>query len=201
MTELRTNPPSTTANNQDVFIWALFVLGGSDREIDVEDIYLRAFEMAPARLGWRTKPELPDYKKTSKALQSVEAKTHIGLVHRTHANARKLTANGVAWVEMYRKVFEQVYSKGPVAAASTNFHEKKRKNLKESKAWGGWIANGNLEILKLSEALTCSPASPFAIWKSRAEEVSRAGQVLQDQDLMRFADAVAIFIDTEVSKA
>ena len=201
MTNARTSPPSTTANNQDVFIWALYVLGGSDREIDVEDIYLKAFEMAPARLGWRTKPELPDYKKTSKALQSVEAKTHVGLVHKTHANARKLTAGGVAWVEMYREVFEQVYARGPVAAASTNFHEKKRKNLKESKAWGVWVADGTLEILKLSEALTCSPASPLAIWKSRAEEVSRAGQVLQDQDLMRFADAIAVFIDTEVSKA
>lgn len=200
MTDNRTNPPSTAANNQDVFIWALFVLGGSDREIDVEDIYLKAFEMAPARLGWRTRPDLPDYKKTSKALQSVEAKTHIGLVHRTHANARKLTANGVSWVEMYRKVFEQVYSRGPVAAANTNVHEKRRKSLHESKVWSAWSKDGSLDLFKLSEALTCSPGSPVAIWKSRVEEVSRAGNVLQDKDLIRFADAISVFVKTEVEK-
>jgi hypothetical protein len=200
MTDNRTNPPSTAANNQDVFIWALFVLGGSDREIDVEGIYLKAFEMAPARLGWRTRPDLPDYKKASKALQSVEAKTHVGLVHRTHANARKLTANGVAWVEMYRKVFEQVYSRGPVAAANTNVHEKRRKSLQESKAWSTWNNDGSLDLFKLSEALTCSPGSPVAIWKSRVEEVSRAGNVLQDKDLIRFADAISVFVKTEVEK-
>ena len=200
MTDNRTNPPSTAANNQDVFIWALFVLGGSDREIDVEDIYLKAFEMAPARLGWRTRPDLPDYKKASKALQSVEAKTHVGLVHRTHSNARKLTANGVAWVEMYRKVFEQVYSRGPVAAANTNVHEKRRKSLHESKAWSVWSKDGSLDLFKLSEALTCSPGSPVAIWKSRVEEVSRAGNVLQDKELIRFADAISVFVKTEVDK-
>jgi hypothetical protein len=200
MTPTRTSPPSTTANNQDVFIWALFVLGGSDREIDVEDIYLKAFDMAPARLGWRTKPELPDYKKTSKALQSVEAKTHVGLVHKTHANARKLTASGVAWVEMYRDVFEQVYSRGPVAAANTNAHEKRRKSIQESKAWKLWSKDGSLDLFKLSEALTCSPGSPVAIWKSRVEEVSRAGNVLQDKELIRFADAISMFVKTEVDK-
>jgi hypothetical protein len=200
MTPTRTSPPSTTANNQDVFIWALFVLGGSDREIDVEDIYIKAFDMAPARLGWRTKPELPDYKKTSKALQSVEAKTHVGLVHKTHANARKLTASGVAWVEMYRDVFEQVYSRGPVAAANTNAHEKRRKSIQESKAWKLWSKDGSLDLFKLSEALTCSPGSPVAIWKSRVEEVSRAGNVLQDKELIRFADAISMFVKTEVDK-
>ena len=46
--------------------------------MDVEEIYLKCFEIAPARLGWRTRPEIPDYKKISKALQSVEAKTHTG---------------------------------------------------------------------------------------------------------------------------
>jgi hypothetical protein len=65
----RTAPPNQTANNQDVFIWSLYQLGGADRSIEVEDIYLKAFDIAPARLGWRTRPDLPDYKKVAKALQ------------------------------------------------------------------------------------------------------------------------------------
>ncbi len=74
---IRTSPPSDQPNNQDVFVWALYLLGGADRGVDVEEIYLKCFELAPARLGWRTRPDLPDYKKASKALQSIEAKTHI----------------------------------------------------------------------------------------------------------------------------
>jgi len=198
MAEARTSPPSTTANNQDAFLWALYVLGGSDTEIDVEQIYLKAFELAPARLGWRTRPDLPDYKKTSKALQSVEAKTHVGLVHKTHANARKLTAQGVQWIEMFKSIFEQVYSRGPVAAASTNFHEKRRRSLHESKAWQNWLRDCSLDIFKLAEVLTCSPGSPLPIWNSRVEEVSRAGHVLKDKELIKFADVISMFIKTKV---
>jgi hypothetical protein len=101
---------------------------------------------------------------------------------------------------MYRKVFEQVYSRGPVAAANTNVHEKRRKSLHESKAWSAWNKDSSLDIFKLSEALTCSPGSPVAIWKSRVEEISRAGNVLQDKDLIRFADAISVFVKTEVEK-
>jgi hypothetical protein len=93
-----------------------------------------------------------------------------------------------------------VYSRGPVAAANTNAHEKRRKSIQESKAWKLWSKDGSLDLFKLSEALTCSPGSPVAIWKSRVEEVSRAGNVLQDKELIRFADAISMFVKTEVDK-
>jgi hypothetical protein len=108
--ESRTTAPSNQPNNQDVFIWALFLLGGADKEIDVEEIYMKAFELAPARLGWRVYPETPDYKKTAKALQSVEASTHVGLVIKTNPLARKLSAAGVEWVERFRPLLENIYS-------------------------------------------------------------------------------------------
>lgn len=200
MTDLRKNPPSDKPNNQDVFIWALFVLGGADQEIDVEDIYLKAFELAPARLSWRTRSDLPDYKKTSKALQSVEAKTHVGLVHKTHPNARRLTSDGVAWVERYRSLFEKVYSAGPVAAADTNLHERRRRAVKATAAWGNWLRDSSLDLLRLSEAFSCQASSPIAIWRSRVQEISRAGQVLEDKQLVEFAESVSRFITEELEK-
>ena len=65
---IRTEPPSSIPNNQDVFVWALYLLGGADQDVDVEAIYLKCFELAPARLAWRTRPDLPDYKKISTSL-------------------------------------------------------------------------------------------------------------------------------------
>ena len=67
------DPPSFEANNNDLLVWSLFLLGGAEKWVDVEDIYLKAFELGPARLSWRTRADIPDYKKVSKALQSVEA--------------------------------------------------------------------------------------------------------------------------------
>ena len=68
--------------NTDVFLWALYELGGSDEFIDVEAAFYRAFELAPARLSWRTRSDLPDLKKCSKALRDAEGRKPALLVRR-----------------------------------------------------------------------------------------------------------------------
>ncbi len=197
MTEARVNPPSGIANNQDVFIWALYMLGGADHDVDVEEIYLKSFELAPARLGWRTHPEIPDYKKTSKALQSVEASTHVGLVHRPHQHARRLTTEGVAWLERYRAILERTYSAGaPVDAAATNEHERRRRSVRASAAWSAWKDGDGVDVVLLADALECSPASPRETWQGRILELERAAQVLTDDELSAFANMARSIMDT-----
>ncbi len=194
--QVRSAPPSETANNQDVFLWALYILGGADRDIDVEAIYLKCFEMAPARLGWRTQPQIPDYKKTSKALQSVEATTHIGLIHRPHQYSRRLTINGIKWVEAYKSILEKVYSKQAVAASTnTNTYERSRQAIKKSSSWEVFISDPTLlDISDLAALLRCTATSPQETWQSRILELKRAAEVLQDDELSNFATAVEMKI-------
>jgi hypothetical protein len=190
--QFRGTPPSDTPNNQDVFLWALYVLGGADRDVDVEEIYLKCFDLAPARLGWRTQPQIPDYKKTSKALQSVEATTHVGLIHRPHQYSRRLTIEGIKWVEAYREILERVYSKQFVAASTnTNLHERTRQSIKESSSWTTFISDPSLlDIADLAALLRCSATSPQETWKSRILDVRRAAEVLKDELLAEFANAI-----------
>lgn len=132
----RTDPPSEVPNNQDALVFALYLLNGADQDIDVEQMFLKCHELAPARLSWRTRPDLPDYKKVSKALQSVEAKTHVGLFHHTNQYARRLTLDGVRWVETYLPILKKVYLTSPVQASkATNMHERKRQEIKNSDVW------------------------------------------------------------------
>jgi hypothetical protein len=189
MTETRTSPPSSSANNQDVFIWALYLLGGADKDVDVEDIYVKCFELAPARFGWRTKPEIPDYKKISKALQSIEAKTHAGLVHKTNEYLRRLSVAGVRWVETWKPVLEASYSGAPVAADKVhNQYEMLRNQIKGSDAWKKFILGDvDLEISDVAASLGTSPASPKATWDGRINSLLRASDVLQDEELRNFA--------------
>lgn len=200
--QLRTAPPSDSANNQDVFLWALYVLGGADRDVDVEDIYLKCFEMAPARLGWRTQPQIPDYKKTSKALQSVEATTHVGLIHRPHQYSRRLTFEGTKWVEAYKDILERVYSKHAVAAsANTNMHERTRLAIKESSSWKVFLQDPSmLDTADLAALLRCTATSPKETWKSRILDLRRAAEVLQDMELVDFANAVEAKVIKGVAK-
>lgn len=192
--QIRTAPPSDSANNQDVFLWALYVLGGSDRDIDVEDIYLKCFEMAPARLAWRTQPQLPDYKKTSKALQSVEATTHTGLIHRPHQYSRRLTIEGIRWVEAYKEILERVYSKHSVAASTnTNMYERTRHSIKESSSWHVFQNDPTqLDTADLAALLRCTATSPQETWRSRVLDLKRAAEILDDKDLADFAKVVEL---------
>lgn len=191
---VRTDPPSESPNNQDAIVYALYLLGGSDKDVDVEDMFLKCHELAPARLSWRTRPDLPDYKKVSKALQSVEASTHVGLFHHTNQYARRLTLDGNRWVETYISILERVYSKAPVKASkNTNMHERKRHEIKNSPVWVLFKESpANIGIEDFASVLQCSAASSQTTWASRVQDVKRAADVLQDQELMQFAQLVEL---------
>ncbi len=181
---------SGRANNQDALVWALWLLGGADRDVDVEDIYIKCFEIAPARLGWRTRPEIPDYKKTSKALQSVESKELPGLLHRTHALRRRLTNAGVEWVARNRSVLEGVYGgESPVEGAQSGAHETLRRTLRSSDAFASFTSGMPLDRLELADAFQCSPGSPDEVWRGRFEAAMRSAEVLGDQELKGFVAA------------
>ena len=191
---VRTDPPSESPNNQDSLVFALYLLGGADKDVDVEDMFLKCHELAPARLSWRTRPDLPDYKKVSKALQSVEASTHVGLFHHTNQYARRLTLDGNRWVETYISILERVYSKAPVQASkNTNMHERKRHEIKNSQVWVLFKESpANIGIEDFASVLQCSAASSQTTWASRVHDVKRAADVLQDQELMQFAQLVEL---------
>jgi predicted SprT family Zn-dependent metalloprotease len=191
---VRTDPPSESPNNQDALVFALYLLGGADKDVDVEDMFLKCHELAPARLSWRTRPDLPDYKKVSKALQSVEASTHVGLFHHTNQYARRLTLDGNRWVETYISILERVYSKAPVQASkNTNMHERKRHEIKNSQVWVLFKESpADIGIEDFASVLQCSAASSQTTWASRVHDVKRAADVLQDQELMQFAQLVEL---------
>lgn len=193
---VRTDPPSNIPNNQDALVYALYLLGGADRDVDVEDMFLKCHALAPARLSWRTRPDIPDYKKVSKALQSVEASTHIGLFHHTNQYARRLTLDGVRWVETYLEILQQVYLTAPVQASkSTNIHERKRHEIKSSEIWNTFIVNPSaLTKEEFASVLQCSAASSETTWKSRVHDVKRAADVLQDDELMKFAQLIELVV-------
>lgn len=189
----RSAPPSDEANNQDLFVWALFVLGGADRDVDVEEVYLKSFELAPARLGWRTRPEIPDYKKTAKALQSVESTSHPGLIAKRGPYQRRLTSEGVAWVERNRPLLAKIYG-GRVPEVSVSALGQRRAALRGSAQFLSWKRGQGFDPIELADALECSPASPTSVWEARIDELVRVARVTQDPELAKFAEEASQFL-------
>jgi len=185
--DIRTDAPGTDANNNDVFVWALYLLGGASKTIDVEQIYLKAFEIAPLRFGWRTRPDIPNFKKTSKALQAIEAKTHVGLLQKLGANTRRLTPAGVAWVEAYKPLFELNYGESKIVKApATSEISRQSKDLHSSEAWKSFKAKGTFKLGELARACKCSIGSSDKIWQDRFADFEQLAALTKDQEIADF---------------
>jgi hypothetical protein len=173
------------ASNSELFVWALYLLGGAEHDVDVEDIYLKCFEIAPARLGWRTKPMIPDYKKTAKALQSVEAETEF--IHKTHQYARRLTSSGLTWVNQNLDKLQANYGAQGVKPAATNHFFQRSAFIKSHPIWSEFKRGNSNDVLHtLADSLECSPASPAQTWDGRFVELQTMASVLMDDELNKF---------------
>lgn len=197
---IRTNPPSTEASNTDVFIWALYLLGGAHKSVDVEEIYLKTFEIAPLRFGWRTRPDIPNFKKTAKALQEIEAKSHYGLLQKLGANNRRLTEAGLKWIEDYKPLFESLYaSSKPVAPASNSGIAKSLRELKATEAWSQFVSKENIRLSSLAKAFKLSVSSPETIWADRFADLNNLAKVANDDKILEFLAAAKTTFEERAS--
>jgi hypothetical protein len=175
------DPPSFEANNNDLLVWSLFLLGGAEKWVDVEDIYLKAFELGPARLSWRTRADIPDYKKVSKALQSVEAGGNRWqqLLEKRGAYERKLSLAGQVWCQKYNEQLSKLYSgSAVVSSAATQAAGKRVREVEGSELFQRWRHDRTLELPEheLAEIFRCLPGSPRATWIGRFDEVVIAAE-------------------------
>jgi hypothetical protein len=161
-------------SNSDIFLWALAAHGGSDHFVDVEDVFLACFELAPQRFAWRTKPHLPDYKKCSKALRDAEARRPPLLVKTGDGLGRQLSVDGQIWLQLNSDRLRTLLGGGRVIQ-----EPKKRprsRMLAEAETSGvydEWLSSGTVpnEKWRVAELLRCSPDSPPATWKARLESL------------------------------
>lgn len=182
MTESRiVKEPSQNHNNADLLVWACYVLGGFERWIDVEELFLKAFELGPNRLGWRTHPEIPDYKKCAKALQEVEdpkRSDHLGLLSKQGQYTRKLTGLGLEWCTSYKSLLERLYGGGYVPSQSRSEMAYVLSTLEKSEAYRMFKSSKQLkvELWELADALQCLPSSSLEVWMARLDRLHIAAE-------------------------
>ena len=54
--------------NRDLVVYALYQLGGGEHKIDMEDVALECFRIAPERFSWKKHPEFPSIKPAEDSL-------------------------------------------------------------------------------------------------------------------------------------
>ena len=160
---------SEEVTNSDVFLWALFELGGDEGFIDVEDAFWRAFELAPQRLSWRTRPDIPDLKRCSKALRDAEKRSPQLLV-KQGSELRRLTVAGQKWIEEnFDRLAELLGADRVVQAPRQRSSGRLLAQVTGSDVFKEWLASRSVpgEKWRVADLLRCSPDSARSIWKDR----------------------------------
>jgi len=196
--------PSSTHNNADLLIWSMYLLEGAEKWVNVEDLYLKAFELAPARLSWRTKPGIPDYKKCAKALQEIEDSKNrkfLDVFSKKGQYERMLSLEGHQWCEKHNELLSALYSGEIVPSASGQDDERKIRQLLHSDAYRKWNPTNpvELDLWELAEAFRCTADTPWATWQGRLAEHSRAAERNGETDLIAFITAAKNHVEQEVA--
>lgn len=196
--------PSANFNNPDLLVWACFKVGGHERWIDVEELYLKAFALGPNRLAWRTRPDIPDYKKCAKALQEVEdpkRSDHLGLFLKQGRYTRKLSDKGLEWCKAYESLLEGLYggvvksqqgSEATLVIAAADKSDAVRKFAKSGEL--------DAELWEIAETLQCLLGSELPIWLSRLDRLGTAAERNGRTDLVRFVALARDRVLQEVKK-
>jgi hypothetical protein len=193
--------PSKNHNNEDLLIWACFSAGGQHRWMDIEEIFLMAYQLAPSRLGWRTADHIADKLKCAKALQAIEHPTkskHAGLLLRRGEYVRKLSVKGVEWCRRYETVLSSLYGLRQVPAANTQDSSRTIRQVETSEAFKRFVAAGKLKVERweLAEALGCMSDSAQSVWMARLDRLEAAALANSRRDVSRFVTAARETTDT-----
>jgi hypothetical protein len=179
--------------NSDVFLWALYELGGADEFVDVETVFIKAFELAPLRLSWRTRADLPDLKKCSKALRDAEGREPRLLVKKG-SEMRRLSVEGQQWIEEnFDRLAEALGGDGLVRAPRTRIPSRLVSQALQGVVFTTWSDTGRItdEKWRVAEMLRCSPDSSRAVFRDRLETLRGAAYSAGRLDALKFLDALA----------
>jgi hypothetical protein len=176
-------------DNPDIIPFALLELGGAGQFIDVEDIFLRCFEVAPERFRWR-KHLIANYKTLSKALRDFEGRHPDFLLKTEDGLSRQLSKEGIDWLKARLDLFREVLSL-PGANPPTRRREQKLLNEFASHRLVRAFEKGHLEDLhkyEIADLLLCAPDSPTSVWKERLETYRSAATAAGRPNLVEFLD-------------
>jgi hypothetical protein len=181
--------------NWEIFVWSLSQLGGKTTFVDVEVAFISCFDLAPNRFSWRTREDLPDYKKCSKALQEAEARRPRLLLKTRDGLKRQLTVEGQHWVSAHEpRMVAALHSGKTVAEPTSRPRARMLADVERSAMFEKWSGEGELpsEKWQVAELLRCSPDSDWRIWRDRLEILRAGANGANRERLLRFLDELAV---------
>jgi hypothetical protein len=181
------------ANSEEIILWALYDLGGAEQFVDVEDVFIRAFELAPKRLCWRTRPELINFKTCSLAEGALGRQTPKLLIKQGDY-MRKISVDGLKWIEEnFDRLAEELAKDRVVRATRRRSTSKLLTQVQRSPVYTNWLRTQEItgEKWRVAELLRCSPDNASSIFQDRITTLQSVAYAAGHAEVMKFLDELS----------
>ena len=187
--------PSVDVSNVLLALAALEHLGGAEHYVDIENVTLEAYRIAPDRFSWRTRRDYPSWERVRTAFvhaNQKEQKREGGLlvVSNTDGSSWKLTANGVAFVRKYAARIEGLAAKGRPKRRSGKSAERVRqiRRHRAFQAFKHGTPVADMARHQLADILLCPPDSPQEGVRRKLDAAKAAAVDVDDGEVGRFLE-------------
>jgi hypothetical protein len=198
------------ARNQDFAVLALLLCGGGDGLAHVEDIALKAYQLAPTRFKWE-RFDYPSLDTVRVALRADRGPDD--LVLRTGGKFYSLTADGIVRaVQIGNHLLDSQH--GDALAVIRGFQErpgvtvepevdsgiarnrpaqKYLRRVRNHEVFRAWQrdALASFQLWQLAELLECMPDASHSTWDARLKNLKRQATFWRDDEISKFADRVS----------
>lgn len=195
-------PPTDAANDVSNVLLALAALdhlGGATKFVDIEDVAIEAFKLAPDRFGWRTKKQYPSWERVRTAFvhanQNEQRRSSPSLViSDTDGSSWKLTADGVSFVRKNAAKTEAATGRKRSRVSAASPSGRRVREIRKHPAFTKFSQGSAVSDIKhyeLAEVLVCPPDSSATVWMRKLDVARAAALDVDDKEVLNFLAEIA----------
>jgi hypothetical protein len=180
-------PPDDRLTAGDYALFALHSLGGGEHDVDLEDIAVEAFRLAPSMFSWRRHKELPSIEAVRISFRNLEATHRAQLVVSHRGHDRMLTPTGIKRAQQVRQLIG--VDQGPaVDHALRRPINRELGRMSNHPAYLQWKEGGvaRLDRLDLGDLLHVVSGAPVAAYQQALMRAESQATSVGFDELTRF---------------
>jgi hypothetical protein len=198
---------SMDVSNVTIVLASLERLGGAQRYVDIEEVTIEAYRIAPERFSWRTKREFPSQERVRTAFVHANQGQHRKaqgplVVSNTDGSSWMLTFEGLAWIRKNAISAEHVREGGRIPGRGKSVSARRIREIRKHRAFEAYCNGTPIARIarhELAELLVCPPDAPRDAVRRKVDRALTAAVDVEDDAVMLFLEDLAKELDRKWS--
>jgi hypothetical protein len=167
------NTKKTQLSNTGIVTLAVYILGGESKYIDMEDIAVKASELAPGRFAWRKYPQQINLKKVEIRLCDARNPEQGSLILGSIKKGWILSENGLIFAkENLQRLYGANLSRLPMNKKEMSLQQHEKERMLSSKAFLKFNTN-EIDLVTVQEAEAFFRVDDYVTGVARKEKLTR----------------------------